>query len=62
MKLRNTDERKKACEIDETPCEVSKPATDEPLFERHWEEFVIKRDRDGKFHSFTECCGYLTPA
>lgn len=32
-----------------------------PLFERPWDEFVIKRDEKGNYRSFTQCCGDLTP-
>lgn len=32
------------------------------LFERPWDEFVVKRDEDGRYRSYTQCCNVLTPA
>lgn len=43
-------------------CHTPERPPDAPLFERPWDEFVIKRSDDGRYRKFTECCGYLTPA
>lgn len=47
--------------MDSKNCDVEAPADDDRgLFERDWEVFVIKHDKEtGKFKWFTDCCERL---
>jgi hypothetical protein len=59
--MESTEKQTRECEESTGRCHSPETSKDVPLFERPWDEFVVKRGEDGKYRSFTQCCGCLTP-
>ena len=60
--MESTEKQTHECEEGTGRCHSPEASKDVPLFERPWDEFVIKRGEDGKYRSFIQCCDYLMPA
>lgn len=60
-KTHETKNGPRECLPDEV-CPVAERPSDKALFERPWEELVIRRQPDGNYRSFTQCCGLMIPA